>query len=65
MRTTGARIGTWKGATIQRGLEPRSRGLAIVRSHYQETSSEDTAGWKRLSMCASYLLSVWKLAVEL
>jgi hypothetical protein len=54
-----------KGTTLQRGLEPRSRGVAVIRRHYQETSSEDTAGWKRLSMCASYLLSVWKLVMAL
>jgi hypothetical protein len=32
-------------ADVQRGLEGGSRGIAIVRSRYQETSSEDTAGW--------------------
>jgi hypothetical protein len=41
---------SWKGATVQRGLEPRSRGLAIVRSRYQATTSEDTAGWKTVSV---------------
>jgi hypothetical protein len=44
-------------ATVQRGLEPGSRGIAIVRSRYQATTSEDTAGWKRLS--------VWKSAMTL
>jgi hypothetical protein len=39
----------WKGAAIQRGLDPGSRGLAIVRSRYQANTSEDTAGWKRFS----------------
>jgi hypothetical protein len=39
-----------KGAAVQRELEPRSRGLAIVRSRYQATISEDTAGWKILSL---------------
>jgi hypothetical protein len=39
-----------KGATVQRGLEPGSRGLAIVRSHYWATTSKDTVGLKRLSM---------------
>jgi hypothetical protein len=42
-----------KGAAIQRGLEHGSRGIAIVRSRYQATASEDTAGWKRLSRCSS------------
>jgi hypothetical protein len=36
-------------------LEHGSRRIAIVRSHYQETSSEDTAGWKTLSVCCSSL----------
>jgi hypothetical protein len=39
-----------KGAIIQRGPELGSRGIAVVRSHYQATTSEDTAGWKRVSM---------------
>jgi hypothetical protein len=41
---------SWKGASVQRGLEPRNRKLAIVRGRYQTTTSEDTASWKRLSM---------------
>jgi hypothetical protein len=36
-----------KGAAIRRGLEPGSREIAIVRSRYQATTSEETAGWKR------------------
>jgi hypothetical protein len=44
-----------KGAVIQRGLEHGSRGIAVVRNRYQGTSSEDTAGWKRFSMCCSDL----------
>jgi hypothetical protein len=47
--------GTWKEAAIQRGLEPGSRGRAIVRSSYQATTSEETAGWKKLSVCSSDL----------
>jgi hypothetical protein len=47
---------SWKGAAVQRGLEPGSRGIAIVRSRYQETSSEDTEGWKRLSV----IFKAWK-----
>jgi hypothetical protein len=38
-----------KGTGVQGGLERGSRGLGIVRSRYQ-TTSEDTAGWKRLSV---------------
>jgi hypothetical protein len=32
---------SWKGAAVQRGLEHRRTGIAILRSRYQETSSED------------------------
>jgi hypothetical protein len=32
-----------KGAAVQRGLEPGSRGIAIFRSPYQETTNEDAA----------------------
>jgi hypothetical protein len=39
MRTIEARIVIWKGAVIQRGLEPGGRGIPLVRSRYQETSS--------------------------
>jgi hypothetical protein len=38
--------GSWKGAAVQRRLEPGSRGLTIVRSRYQVNTSEDTAGSK-------------------
>jgi hypothetical protein len=44
MRTTRERIQSWKGAAIERGLESRSRGIVIVRSCYQTTTSEDTVG---------------------
>jgi hypothetical protein len=53
------------GAAIQRETEPESRGIAIVRIGYEATTSEETVGWKRLSVCASDLLSVWKLAMML
>jgi hypothetical protein len=49
---------SWKGATIQRGLESGSRGLATVRSRYHTTTSEDTAGWKRLDVCSGDLRNV-------
>jgi hypothetical protein len=49
--------GSWKGVAVQRGLEPGSRELAIVRSRYQTTSSEDTASWKTCK--------VWKSAMAL
>jgi hypothetical protein len=40
--------GQLKGAAVPRGLGHGSRGIATVRSRYQETSGEDTAGWERL-----------------
>jgi hypothetical protein len=42
--------GSWRGTAVQRGLEPGSIGLVIVRSRYQGSTSADTAGWKRLSV---------------
>jgi hypothetical protein len=47
--------GSWKGSAVQSGLEPESRSLAVVRSRYQATTSEDIAGLKRLSVCSSDL----------
>jgi hypothetical protein len=41
---------SWKGAAIQSGLVHGRKELAIVRSRYQETSSEDIAGWRRLTV---------------
>jgi hypothetical protein len=38
--------GNWKGAAIQRGLEPGSLRISIVRSYYQGMAVEDTAGWR-------------------
>jgi hypothetical protein len=51
----GARIGQLEGTATQRVLEPGSRLITIVRSLYQATTNEDTAGWKRLSLCSSDL----------
>jgi hypothetical protein len=48
----------WKGADLQRGLEHVSRGIAIIRSRYQETSSEDTESWKNLE-CAVAICKLW------
>jgi hypothetical protein len=45
-RTTEVRI-VQLGATIQRGLGHGSRGIAIIRSHFQAATSENTTGWKR------------------
>jgi hypothetical protein len=43
----------WKGAAIHRGFEPRSRGLATVRSCSQAAPGEDTAGLKRCKVLKS------------
>jgi hypothetical protein len=37
----------WNGDAVQRELEVGSRGIATVRSFYQTTTSDDTAGSKR------------------
>jgi hypothetical protein len=44
---------SWKGADVQRRLEPGSRRLTIVRSPYQATTCEHTARWKRLVTCGN------------
>jgi hypothetical protein len=41
------------GAAVQRGLEPGSRGIAIVRSRYRETYGEDTEDWERFVKCGN------------
>jgi hypothetical protein len=48
--TVVRKVGGWKGAATQIVLEPGSRGIAIARSRYQATTSEDTADWKSLSV---------------
>jgi hypothetical protein len=58
------RIRSRKGAAVQRGLEPGSRGIAIVRSWYQETSSEDIAGWERLNDSVTVICSYDPLVVN-
>jgi hypothetical protein len=45
--------GSWNEDAVQIGLESRSRGIAIVKSRYQTSTSEDIAGWKTLSVCWS------------
>jgi hypothetical protein len=50
-----ARVFSRKRATVQRGLDHGSRGIAIVRSRYQASNSEDPTDWKRLSVCDSDL----------
>jgi hypothetical protein len=46
-------IDSWKEAAVQRGLEHGRRGITTVRSRYQETSTENTTGWKTLNVCWS------------
>jgi hypothetical protein len=60
-RTTEVRRGSWKEAAIQRGLDDGNRGTAIVRRHYQEMSSEDTADLERISV----ICKVWKSVMAL
>jgi hypothetical protein len=48
---------SWKGAAVHRRLEAGSRGRAIVRSRYQATTSEHTAGWKYLSVSVMVICS--------
>jgi hypothetical protein len=40
---------SWKGAAVRKGIEPGSRGIAVVRSRHQATTIEDTAVWKNLA----------------
>jgi hypothetical protein len=47
---------SWKGAAVQRRLEPGSRGRAIVRSRFKKTFIEGTECWKRLIN----IYKVWK-----
>jgi hypothetical protein len=53
-----ARVLSWKGAAFQRGLEPGSRGMTIVRSRYQETASGDYDRLRTLGVCFSDLKNV-------
>jgi hypothetical protein len=47
-RTTGAGIGSWKGAAVQRGLEHRSRGIAIVRARTRQLLAKTLPSGKNL-----------------
>jgi hypothetical protein len=40
---------SWKGAAVQRGLEPGSRGIAIVTSHYQQLLVKALRGGRDLA----------------
>jgi hypothetical protein len=50
--------GSGKGAAVQTGLQPGSRGLASVGSRYQAKTSKDTAVCKRLRVCDTDLYSM-------
>jgi hypothetical protein len=56
------RIDSWKGVAIQRGLEPGSRRITIVRSRYQAVTCENTGGWKRVKRV---VCEVWMLVMAL
>jgi hypothetical protein len=49
VREAVRKSGNWKGAVIQRGLEPGSEGITNFRSSYQETSSENTVRWNNFA----------------
>jgi hypothetical protein len=55
---------SWKGATIQRGLEHRSRGIAIVGAITRQLLVKTLGAGKDL-ICALVNSKVWKLAVTL
>jgi hypothetical protein len=55
VRESVRKRGSWKGAADQRGLKRGSRRVVDFRNRYQETTSEDTAGWKRLVKCENQL----------
>jgi hypothetical protein len=40
---------------VKRGVESGSLRISTVRSRYQGTADEDTAGWKILSRCCGDL----------
>jgi hypothetical protein len=54
---------SWKRTALQRKLEPRSRGIAIVkavtRKRKVETVTENT------SLCALFICKVWRSAMAL
>jgi hypothetical protein len=56
---------TWKGAAIQRGLEPGNRKIAIVKTVTRQLLVKALRTGKYLRVSYSNLLSVWKLAMAL
>jgi hypothetical protein len=54
-----------KRAGIQRRLEPGSRGIATVRSRYEETASGNCTGLRTLSLCVLVICKVSRSAMAL
>jgi hypothetical protein len=55
---------SWKGATIERGLEHGSRGIAIVGAVARQLLVKTRRAGKDLA-CALVNCKVWKLAMAL
>jgi hypothetical protein len=49
-RTIEGRIVQLEESPLSERTEHGRRGIAVVRSRYQKTSSQGTADWKRLSI---------------
>jgi hypothetical protein len=58
-RTTGARIRSWKGATIPRGIESGGRGIAIVGAITRQLLVKRLHAGKGLAR-ALVICIVWK-----
>jgi hypothetical protein len=55
---------SWKGATIQTGLEHESRGIAIVEAVTRQLLVKTLQAAKDL-VCALVICKLWKLAMAL
>jgi hypothetical protein len=64
VRETVKQRGSWKGAAIQRGLELGSWGISTVRSRYQGTGGEDTAGWETAQRVLVVSSRVYKWSIN-
>jgi hypothetical protein len=62
--TADARIRSWKGVTILRGLESGSRGIAIVGTVIRQLLVKRLLAGKDLAR-AVVICKVWKLAMAL
>jgi hypothetical protein len=56
---------SWKGAAIQRGLQPGGRGIAVVKSRYQETSSNRLRTLMYVCVCVTVICKVCRSAMAL